>query len=220
MGESVWTAIKNNRLPDILDYIINKGDVTVRDEDGQTLLHWAAAYADRAAVTLLALKKVPMNELDRKGRSPLFIACQKGKLDNVKALVQSGAKVDLESPNMNPLQEASSHGYDDIVFFLLKSCYDVKVSFESNKGPPSPTEPTIPINTQMEIQKKITTEIEAAQFRCLTPVSKADRSEVRLNNLENSVQVLQDGQSRIMELLQALNNPIPRISSTSNINNG
>jgi cytochrome c len=73
---------------------------------------------DIAAVTSALDKGAPIDEID--GVTPLYIACEDGKLELAKLLIMRGADVNLlVSWQRTPLYAANKGGYPDIVKLLL-----------------------------------------------------------------------------------------------------
>ena len=68
-------------------------------------------------------RKLKVNCVDEQGYSPLHHASRKGKLKFLSALIELGAKteVELDHSGWTPLEEAAYWGQLDIVTFLLKA---------------------------------------------------------------------------------------------------
>ncbi|XP_047586748.1 ankyrin repeat domain-containing protein 31 isoform X2 [Lutra lutra] len=68
------------------------------------------------------VKTVGINKRNAKGESRLHLAARRGNLSLVKALIESGADVNLkDNAGWTPLHEASSEGSNDIIVELLKA---------------------------------------------------------------------------------------------------
>ena len=67
------------------------GAVHIMDEDGRTMLHWAASGGHAAVVGLLLEKGALANALDESGWSALHIAVSGGRTEIVDALLSAGA---------------------------------------------------------------------------------------------------------------------------------
>ena len=84
---------------------------------------WCAAYnGDTALVSRLIAEGVDINVWDRHGRNALTLACERGHLEVVRLLVNSGAWVDpFEDYDgyMTPLMCAAQTGRIEIVEHLL-----------------------------------------------------------------------------------------------------
>jgi ankyrin repeat protein len=103
--------------------------VNRKDEDGRTVLHWAAAnkpYPGKKhaeCVEHLLLRGAIVNTHDDGGWTPFMSACSAGNVQIVRLLVQAKAKVDEEEENSQctPLHMASSKGHLDVVKELLQA---------------------------------------------------------------------------------------------------
>ncbi|KAF5913639.1 hypothetical protein HPG69_017260 [Diceros bicornis minor] len=72
------------------------------------------------------MKTAGINKRTARGESRLHLAARRGNLSLVKALIESGANVNLkDNAGWTPLHEASSEGSDDIIVELLKAGADV-----------------------------------------------------------------------------------------------
>ena len=68
------------RLPSIIRVLHDSGaDVTLPDSRGFTALHWSALQLDAQALDTLCAHIVDIDELDGRGRTPLYLACVEGK---------------------------------------------------------------------------------------------------------------------------------------------
>ncbi|XP_049723705.1 ankyrin repeat domain-containing protein 31 [Elephas maximus indicus] len=68
------------------------------------------------------VKTTGIDKRNAKGESRLHLAARRGNLSLVKALIESGADVNLkDNAGWTPLHEASSEGFSDIVVELLKA---------------------------------------------------------------------------------------------------
>lgn len=67
-------------------------DYSAADMDQRKLIHYAAANPTDVALKFLVSKGIPINDKDNQNTTPLMIACQLGRVDNVKFLVQEQSK--------------------------------------------------------------------------------------------------------------------------------
>ncbi|CAJ0645196.1 12078_t:CDS:2 [Entrophospora sp. SA101] len=74
---------------------------------------------------------------DRAGQTNLHRACQEGKLDRVKDLVDKGSDINAcDNAGWTSLHEAAYHGYLDIVLFLLENGSEVNaISYDELDTP-------------------------------------------------------------------------------------
>ncbi len=68
-------------------------DVTTRDADGRTPLHWAAFYGYTTTVRTMLQQQADVNARDNQQRTPGHWASFKGYMAIVKMLVAAGADV-------------------------------------------------------------------------------------------------------------------------------
>ena len=64
------------------------------DENGDTILHWAAAYGAWHCIQLLLERGSERDARDAEGRTPLILACEERSEESVDALLAAGASVD------------------------------------------------------------------------------------------------------------------------------
>ena len=70
--------------------LANKGDVTARDDDGMTPLHWAACCGRKDMAELLLANKAEVNAKNAHNETPLHKAAINGRKDMVELLRQHG----------------------------------------------------------------------------------------------------------------------------------
>ncbi|USP74194.1 hypothetical protein yc1106_01468 [Curvularia clavata] len=71
-------------------------DLTIRDAQSRTLLHFAAEFHNFPAAELLLSKGASPNDVDASGKTPLALC---SRPDTVEALIQAGADVNHAEPN-------------------------------------------------------------------------------------------------------------------------
>lgn len=102
---------------------------------GITLLHRAACHSEASDAVFLLRRGANKDAVDRHGRSPVYVAAQRGHLATMRALLAAGANATLRSGvhlNSAPLDAAVIHGHIDIVFELVR--YGVDVNAANNGG--------------------------------------------------------------------------------------
>jgi len=123
-------AAKSGNLEKITELIRSDADIntTVGDSDKRNLLHHASQKGHSNLIEFLIKKGIGVNSLDKRGRTPLYLACYDYKFDSAKVLVSKGAKINI-SGAYNPLDMASSNSYygTEIVELLLDNNADVNI---------------------------------------------------------------------------------------------
>ncbi len=95
--------------------IANGADTAVRTVYQETPLHWAIS-GDARLIPLLAANGVPVDALDRNGRSALHLAAMKGNRDGAIALLGEGADRNLrDNNNESPAELAARHEHWELV---------------------------------------------------------------------------------------------------------
>lgn len=95
--------------------IANGADTAVRTVHRETPLHWAVS-SDVRLIPLLAANGVPVNALDRNGRTALHLAAMKGNRDGAIALLGEGADRTLRDNNSeSPAELAARHEHWELV---------------------------------------------------------------------------------------------------------
>jgi len=89
-AELVFQAV---RLKDYETFVKNLDDVSVLNEEGQTLLHEAAAYDSDECAREIVNKGGDVDALDVKGMTPLHYAAANGSAQVADILVKSGANL-------------------------------------------------------------------------------------------------------------------------------
>lgn len=91
----------------------------------ETPLHRAAACNNEAMIDFLlgqARNRHLVDALDRFGRTPIWHAAATGSTEAVKALIKTGASINLaDDLGMTPLHAASREGHCDVIILLLQS---------------------------------------------------------------------------------------------------
>ncbi len=138
------SAVRGCHL-DIVEHLVKAGvDPTSTDKDGRTLLHEAAsmswAYSREEPEKRLALWNrilalgIPVEALDRRGRSALFEAVT---AEMMEWLVEKNADVNLKDrEGMTVLMEVAGDGWDtvELVRWLLKAGADVKAKDQKGRS--------------------------------------------------------------------------------------
>lgn len=110
------------------------GDVNVKDENDQTLLHFAVQAKNWNAIQVLIFKiktefttvRIKIDSLNKFGQSPLLLACLDSdpNVEIVKLLINAGAKADLSfEKRFSPLEYVTlkTQNREDLLDALLES---------------------------------------------------------------------------------------------------
>jgi len=123
--------------PEALAVLIAAGaDVAATDINGMSPLHHASQREKSGAVRLLLEAGAPMTT-DKKGRTPLMLACGRRRYrgDVVKTLIEFGADVNQKNDTDTPLSLAARHGHYNCVEALIDAGADVAKDIGSPDSP-------------------------------------------------------------------------------------
>jgi ankyrin repeat protein len=107
-----------------LSYLLKKIPVDSRDVNGCTPLHLAARAGQLDAVQLFVteLQNVPLDLLDNRQRTALYLACEHSRYSVVDYLIRKGARVDLLPPNgISLIAMAVINRYPELVSLLISA---------------------------------------------------------------------------------------------------
>lgn len=97
----------------------NPDKVSQTSRIGWTGLHIAAACGHKKSASLLLRKGADLAAVDKKGRTPLHLACRYGQLDMYKYLVGKAAEMSFDRRGLHPLHLACKYGWTQLVATLL-----------------------------------------------------------------------------------------------------
>ncbi len=97
---------------DVVDTLIRAGaDASITEPSGVNLLHWATITNRTAVIPLLAKAKVPINDKDMAGFTPLMYAATLdfGETETLRALLKAGANREVKNDaGLTALEQAKS----------------------------------------------------------------------------------------------------------------
>jgi hypothetical protein len=94
-------------------------DVTTRDAEGKTPLHWAAFYGYTATVRQMLQQGAEVDARDEQGRTPAHWCAFKGHLSTIKALTDAGADLNArDNEGRTVLKMAVIGKKDDVEAYL------------------------------------------------------------------------------------------------------
>jgi len=111
---------------DVLKTLLDSNDeYNIMDDDWRKPIHYAAACEGPGPLTyLLESKGVIVNDLDKVKTTPLMIAAQFGRVENIKVLLKHGAESALSLKNKNQMgaiHYAAMNGHTEAVKLLIES---------------------------------------------------------------------------------------------------
>ena len=122
-------AIEDNKFEELKKCIDKCHEVlSYADYLNGTLLHWAAYKGTPKMIEYLIKKGSDINRIERSW-SPLCIAVVKKRVENVKKLIELGAKVDNKVSESNPLNYAISNNNEEIAKLLIDAGADLTIQF-------------------------------------------------------------------------------------------
>jgi ankyrin repeat protein len=110
-----------HRLDVVIQQLVMRANVNIRDADGRTALHWAAESenGNGELVKLLVECGANVNEQDNHGRTALYQAVDKENKKVVELLVRYDEKQDVHKA----LELAMTNGFETIIQLLLTSAH-------------------------------------------------------------------------------------------------
>lgn len=122
--EEVKSAAINGDAGIVHSFLKNGGDANIKCSTNDipcTLLHFAAAYGHLTVAASLLTHKAERDVVDGKGRTPLFLASQMGKIDMVEFLLSWNVDVSVCSERgFNAATIASAYGNTEILKCFVK----------------------------------------------------------------------------------------------------
>ncbi|MGI6782065.1 MAG: ankyrin repeat domain-containing protein [Acholeplasmataceae bacterium] len=108
--------------PKIID--LTEGSYFIRDEYGNTLLHYATRTSSLPMVKYLVEKGVDVNALNDQYETPIFSSVKNNNFEIVKFLVKEGAFIDIKNRRFEtPHDIAIIHDRDEIRDYLEETQY-------------------------------------------------------------------------------------------------
>lgn len=117
---AIFKALGEDQMQMFTLLIDNGADVNVKDEQGNTPLHYAAQEGQTEISRILISKGADVNAKGFEDATPLHAAAIGGNKDVVVSLLDAGADVDAENyMERTPLHLAAKSGHIDVVKVLL-----------------------------------------------------------------------------------------------------
>ncbi|KAF0553045.1 Collagen alpha-5VI chain [Gigaspora margarita] len=109
----------------ILKFLLNNEESSNHDENGKTLLHWAASKGHETTVKyLIKLNANLVNEVDKNKETALYDAVWNGHMKIIEILLKERAEINIENKNnWNPLDIALISCQPE-AFIFLRDCIE------------------------------------------------------------------------------------------------
>ncbi len=117
-------AVTLSDAPRVSALLAAKADPDAKDENGVRAIHYAAGEPDPALLRTLIVAGADINAKGRSGKTPIMEAARLGMLQNVRILIDAGAKLDVcDDLDRNVLMfgAMAKQSSTDIVKLLLES---------------------------------------------------------------------------------------------------
>ncbi|KAM9315115.1 85/88 kDa calcium-independent phospholipase A2 isoform 2-T2 [Pholidichthys leucotaenia] len=94
----------------------------MKDHNGETPMHYASKQDSPVVVQVLCSRLCSgVNELNNSGETPLHVACRSGRMEAVKALLEGGAKCDVNGGTGYPIHSAMKFSEKGCAEEILKA---------------------------------------------------------------------------------------------------
>lgn len=120
--EPVFDAVVNGEEQLILMYLNMGANISAQGDDGQNVLHWAAASPfGEQLLSFLISRGADINAEDNMGYTPLHLHSLRGRAYGTSCLLQAGAAVNAVSSKngFTPLHLAILHNHIEVANILL-----------------------------------------------------------------------------------------------------
>lgn len=120
--EPMFDAVVNGEEQLILTYLSLGANITGQGDDGQNVLHWAAASPfGEQLLSFLIARGADLNAEDNMGYTPLHLHALRGRVYGASCLLQAGAAVNAISAKngFTPLHLAILHNHIEVANVLL-----------------------------------------------------------------------------------------------------
>ncbi|XP_054640133.1 ankyrin repeat and SOCS box protein 14-like isoform X2 [Dunckerocampus dactyliophorus] len=121
-AEAIFTAIRQGREKLVEELCLKRRDSFLQtDSRGWTPLHEASAQTNQTILELTYGGRESVERQTQRGETPLFLAVERGLMDNASFLLQHGARPDTQNQHQDsPLLLAIRLGCVDLVKLLLQ----------------------------------------------------------------------------------------------------
>ncbi|EAY20115.1 hypothetical protein TVAG_366230 [Trichomonas vaginalis G3] len=164
---------------DLLNAVINVSQhLDIVDKIGRNAIHYAAFAGNNDALNLFYMSGVPFDKTDKKGFTPLMLACKTNCFENVESLVNFGADIHVTFNGCSLLIFACEGGNPQTVNLLLEHGFDV------NENSPYGTPLSIAVmNNKTEVSKLLLSKGADAKYLIENQNSLCEVA-AKFNNIE------------------------------------
>ncbi|XP_071636387.1 uncharacterized protein [Temnothorax longispinosus] len=121
---------------DIVEILLEKTYVDMKDPANANLLHWAAGRGHTDVVNALIARGADVDARTSNNLTPLCFAAQEGYEEIVEIFIAGGANVNVKSTeNVTPLHLAAVNGHNNVVKVLLDNKANINVKNNDDRTP-------------------------------------------------------------------------------------
>jgi ankyrin repeat protein len=132
-----WPLGNNCGLKNTIKLLVaNHADISVRDKDGNTVVHYAVGRGLDIVKLFVGLDGISVTATNNAQETPLHVAMRLGRNDIAEFLIASGVHVDAKDKDgLTPLHIAVQRTNTDMVRLLLKYHADINARTKDGKTP-------------------------------------------------------------------------------------
>jgi ankyrin repeat protein len=185
-------AIRTSKDPKIVEYLLNKSTVDL-DRKGvgnETPLETAALFGSPEVLSPVLSKydTAHLNTPNENGKTPIMLAAQNGKTENVKKLIEAGADPNVSGiKNKSALLLAAEAGNREIIDFLKEKGANQEIT--NSEGLTADR-----LLEKMEIQKH-----DRNILKQLAELLKPNMSTEDVTKVKNLIETIKDGENLNIE---------------------
>lgn len=129
---ALLTILKTDEPGLPLPQLLSVMDISARDKEGSTLMHYAAYTGLVEEMQILLENKCPVDAKNNAGATPLHYAAITGNLDVIKLLLNAGANFEEKLGDKTPLILAQERNYSEAAKLLSPDQEERKIHEESS----------------------------------------------------------------------------------------
>ncbi|MBN3276216.1 TRPA1 protein, partial [Polyodon spathula] len=125
----------------VVELLLRKGALFLRDYKGWTCLHYAAMEGYTQTMKILLETNIKLiDKADEEGNTALHLAAREGHASSVSLLLSKGAEISLNKSEASFLHEAIHQGRKEVAFVVIESerCHEAITTFKlgsANRAP-------------------------------------------------------------------------------------